>query len=176
MWWLISPFGCNVLVSQLFSSAQSSCQKMLLLCTYALILNETIKQGSHSDWKTWKNGKAFSSQAFKSQGILNRLEKSENHSKYWEFQTNLISYFLVIFRWTVYYLPKWVRFSVQKITGEMKKKCWKSQGILSGRESGNHVKLILTLTYPNPNFNSVLWKSGAYVNGNSIPLEYWSIM
>ena len=28
-------------------------------------------QGSHSDWKTWINGKAFSSQ-----GILNRLEKS----------------------------------------------------------------------------------------------------
>ena len=31
---------------------------------------------SHSDWKTWKNGKAFSSQGKKSQGILNRLEKS----------------------------------------------------------------------------------------------------
>ena len=28
-------------------------------------------QGSHSDWKTWKNEKAFTSQ-----GILNRLEKS----------------------------------------------------------------------------------------------------
>ena len=28
-------------------------------------------QGSHSNWKTWKNGKAFFSQ-----GILNRLEKS----------------------------------------------------------------------------------------------------
>ena len=28
-------------------------------------------QGSRCDWKTWKNGKAFSSQ-----GILNRLEKS----------------------------------------------------------------------------------------------------
>ena len=24
--------------------------------------NLTHKQGSHSDWKTWKNGKAFSSQ------------------------------------------------------------------------------------------------------------------
>ena len=30
-----------------------------------------IKQGSHSDWKTWQNGKAFSSHR-----ILNRLEKS----------------------------------------------------------------------------------------------------
>ena len=28
-------------------------------------------QGSHTDWKTWKNGKTFSSQ-----GILCRLEKS----------------------------------------------------------------------------------------------------
>ena len=33
----------------------------------------SISQGSHSDWKTWENGKAFSSQ-----GILNRLEKSMN--------------------------------------------------------------------------------------------------
>ena len=32
---------------------------------------KATRQGSHSDWKTWKNGKAFSSQ-----GILNRLEKS----------------------------------------------------------------------------------------------------
>ena len=31
------------------------------------------KQGSHSDWKTWKNGKVISSQ-----GILNRLKKSGN--------------------------------------------------------------------------------------------------
>ena len=50
-----------------------------------------ILQGSHSDWKTCKNGKAFSSQ-----GILNRLEKSGQ-----EFQTNIICYFSVIFKWTV---------------------------------------------------------------------------
>ena len=41
-------------------------------------------RGSHSDWKTWKNGKAFSSQ-----GILNRLEKSgkitQNTGKLWGF-------------------------------------------------------------------------------------------
>ena len=45
-------------------------------------------QGSHSDWKTWKNGKAFSSQ-----GILTRLEKSwkitQNTGKLREFQTNI---------------------------------------------------------------------------------------
>ena len=49
-------------------------------------------QGSHSDGKTWKNGKAFSSQ-----GILNRLEKSgkmtQNTIKLREFQTNVICYF-----------------------------------------------------------------------------------
>ena len=56
-------------------------------------------QGSHSDWKTWKNGKAFSSQGkvrefwtdWKSQGKVR-----ENHTKYWklgEFQTNIICFF-----------------------------------------------------------------------------------
>ena len=46
-------------------------------------------QGSHSDWKTWKNGKAFSSQGkvrefetdWKSQGKVR-----ENHTKYWKTQ------------------------------------------------------------------------------------------
>ena len=46
-------------------------------------------QGSHSDWKTWENGKAFSSQ-----GILNRLEKSgkitQNTGKLREFEINII--------------------------------------------------------------------------------------
>ena len=57
----------------------------------------SVNQGSHSDWKTWKNGKAFSSQ-----GILNRVEKSakitQNTGKFREFRTNIIFYFLVIFR------------------------------------------------------------------------------
>ena len=48
-----------------------------------------LVQGSHSDWKTWKNGKAFSSQ-----GILNRLEKSgkitQNTGKLKEFEINII--------------------------------------------------------------------------------------
>ena len=46
-----------------------------------------IYQGFHSDWKTWKNGEAFYSQ-----GILNRLEKSEkitqNTGKVREFWTD----------------------------------------------------------------------------------------
>ena len=51
--------------------------------------------------------------------------------------------FLVIFKWTVYYLLKWRKFSVKK--QNIKKywkngnKYWKSQGILSVWKSGNHV-------------------------------------
>ena len=37
--------------------------------------DDRISQGSHSDWKTWTNEKACF-QSGKSQGILNRLEKS----------------------------------------------------------------------------------------------------
>ena len=80
-----------------------------------------IVQGSHSDWKTWKNGKAFSSQGkvrefwtdWKSQGKVR-----ENHTKYWKTQGIWDKYyliFLVIVKWTVYYLLKWIKFSVKKI-------------------------------------------------------------
>ena len=50
----------------------------------------SYKQGSHSDWETWKNGKAFSSQGkvrefwtdWKSQGKSHKiLEKWENFRK-----------------------------------------------------------------------------------------------
>ena len=37
-------------------------------------------QGSHSDRKTWKNGKAFSSQG----------KVRENHTKYWKIEINII--------------------------------------------------------------------------------------
>ena len=51
-------------------------------------------------------------QSGKSQGILNRLEKSgeitQNTGKVREFQTNFMCY--VIFKWTVYYLLKWIKF------------------------------------------------------------------
>ena len=61
-------------------------------------------------------------QSGKSQGILNRLEKSgkitQNTGKLREFQINIIWYFyklfLVIFKWTVYCLLKWIKFSVKK--------------------------------------------------------------
>ena len=45
-----------------------------------------VKQGSHSDWKTWEKWEGIF-QSGKSQGILNRLEKSgkitQNTGKYW---------------------------------------------------------------------------------------------
>ena len=41
-------------------------------------------QGSHSDWKTWKNGKAFSSQG----------KVQENHTKYWKTQGIPDKYYL----------------------------------------------------------------------------------
>ena len=71
-----------------------------------------------------------------SQGILIRLEKSgkitQNTGKFREFQTNTICYFLVIFKLTVYYLLKWIKFSVKKTKLkkilEKWKKYWKKSG------------------------------------------------
>ena len=110
-------------------------------CPTSTRFNSTL-QGSHSDWKTWKtwkNGKAFSSQGkvrefwtdWKSHGKVR-----ENHTKYWKTQGIWDKYYLiffVIFKWTVYYLPKWIKFSVKKNKTLKKywkngKKYWKSQG------------------------------------------------
>ena len=112
----------------------------------------TLKwQGSHSDWKTWKtwkNGKAFSSQGkvrefwtdWKSQGKVR-----ENHTKYWKTEINWDKYylvFLVIFKWTVHFLVKWIKFSVKKKqnikknTGKMAKNTGKVR-----EKSGNFVSL-----------------------------------
>ena len=45
-------------------------------------------QGSHSDWKTWKNEKAFSSQG----------KVRENHKKYWKIQGISDKYYFLFFR------------------------------------------------------------------------------
>ena len=83
-----------------------------------------LHQGSHSDWK---NGKAFF-QSGKSQGILNRLEKSrkirQNTGKLKKFETKVIYIILVIFTSTVYYFLKWIKFSVKKT--RTLKKYWKN--------------------------------------------------
>ena len=103
-------------------------------------------QGSHSDWKTWKNGKAFSSQGkvgefwtdWKSQGKVR--EKSgkitQNTGKLREFEINIIWYFyilfLVIFKWTVYCAKMDQVFSKENKTlkkyWKIGKKYCKSQG------------------------------------------------
>ena len=58
-------------------------------------------------------------QSGKSQGILNRLEKSgkitQNTGKLREFQTNIIFYFLVIFTLTVYYFAEMYQIFSYKI-------------------------------------------------------------
>ena len=95
-------------------------------------------QGSHSDWKTWKNGKTFSSQ-----GILNGLEKSGKSHKILENSGNVRQMlFVVIFKWTVYYLLKWLKFSVKKNNKTLKKywengkKYWKNWGICQSWKVG----------------------------------------
>ena len=108
----------------------------------------SARQGSHLDWKTWKNGKTFSSQGkvrefwtdWKRQGKV-----KENHTKYCknirELQKNVMLFFSDILKWTVYYLLKCIKFSVLKNktlknTGKTEKS-GKSQGILSVRKSGS---------------------------------------
>ena len=64
----------------------------------------------------------------------------ENHTKYWKTDINWDKYyliFLVIFKWTVYYLLKWIKFSVKK--QNIKKVLEKWQKILE--KSGNFVSL-----------------------------------
>ena len=76
-----------------------------------------------------ENGKVFSSQGkvrefwtdWKSQGKFR-----ENHTKYWKTEINWDKYysiFLVIFKWTVHFLVKWIKFSVKK--NKTLKKYWK---------------------------------------------------
>ena len=60
------------------------------------ITNILPPQGSQSDWKTWKKWEDFF-QSGKSQGILNRLEKSgkiiQNTEKLKEFKMTVVCYF-----------------------------------------------------------------------------------
>ena len=51
----------------------------------------------------------------------------ENHTKYWKTEINWDKYyliFLVIFKWTVHFLVKWIKFSVKK--DKTLKKYWKN--------------------------------------------------
>ena len=71
----------------------------------------TSQQGCHSDWKN--QGKSHKI-----------LEKPGNFIQ-------LLFIIFVIFKWTVYYLLKWIIFSVKKDMG---------QGILSVKKSENHAQ------------------------------------
>ena len=64
----------------------------------------------------------------------------ENHTKYWKTAEIWAKYyliFLVIFKWTVYYLLKWIKFSVRKKKQNIEKILEKWQKILE--KSGNFV-------------------------------------
>ena len=104
------------------------------------MFKQRCHQGSHSDWKKMENLEKWEGifQSRKSQGILNRLEKSgkitQNTGKFREFQTN-ICYFSVIFKCTVYHLLKWIKFSVKNGT---LKKYWKNRKKIL-EKSGNFV-------------------------------------
>ena len=85
------------------------------LAFFLIVMFSHTSQGSHTDWKTWKNGTTFSSQGkvrefcadWKSQGKLDKiLEKS---GKFREFL------FFVLFLIELYLL-KWIKFSVFRPT------------------------------------------------------------
>ena len=119
----------------------------------------SIWQGSLSDWKTWKMGRHF--QSGKSPGIFNRLEKSGKIQGIWD-KYYLI--FLVIFKWTAYYLLKWINFSVKKTLKilEKWKKYWKSEGKV--REFCQSGKVGTMFEQPN-------WQICSPLNCNSVDFE-----
>ena len=101
-------------------------------------------QGSHSDWKTWKNGKAFSSQGKVREFWWDWKSQGKSH-KILENWGNFRQMLFVIFQWQlnefVCFLLNLIKFSVKKTITEKilenGEKYWKSQGILSVRKSGN---------------------------------------
>ena len=78
-------------------------------------------QGSHSDWKTWKNGKAFSSQGKVREFWWDRKSQGKSH-KILENWGNFRQMLFVIFQWRlnefVYYLLNLIKFSVKKTITE----------------------------------------------------------
>ena len=73
-------------------------------------------RGSHSDWKTWKNGKAFSSR--EKSGNFDQTGKVRgNHRKYWKIHRISDKYYVLFFsdiQINCVYLLKWIKFSVKK--------------------------------------------------------------
>ena len=108
-------------------------------------------QGSHSDWKTWKKWEGIFQSTKKSGNFEQTGKVRENHTKYLKTQETWDKYylrFLVIFKWTLYYLLKWIKFSVKKTkhlknTSKLEKNTGKVREILSVRKSGNPVPRFL---------------------------------
>ena len=53
-------------------------------------------QGSHTDWKTWKNGETFSSQG-KVRNFVQTGKVREIWTKYWKSQENLENFYFLLF-------------------------------------------------------------------------------
>ena len=127
---------------------------VLILLECILVSREKLKlgwefknvqnQGSHSDWKTWENGKAFSSQGKVREFWWDWKSQGKSH-KILENWGNFRQMLFVIFQWQlnefVCYLVNLIKFSVKKQSLKKildnGKKYWKSQGILSVWKSGN---------------------------------------
>ena len=99
-------------------------------------------QGSHSDWKTWKNGKAFSSQGKVREFWWDWKSQGKSH-KILENWGNFRQMFFVIFQWQlnefVYYLLNSIKFSGKKtITEKILENGEKNTGKVR-EKSGNFV-------------------------------------
>ena len=95
--------------SQWERDTQVSCQNLRIFTPSVYHVEAATKTGFPLGLENLENLEKWEGifQSGKSQGILNRLEKSgkitQNTGKLREFQTNIIFYFLVIFKLTVYY-------------------------------------------------------------------------
>ena len=102
------------------------------------------QQGSHSDWKTWKNGKAFSSQGKVREFWWDWKSQGKSH-KILENWGNFRQMLFVIFQWQlnefVYYLLNLIKCSVKKTitvknTGKWEKILEKSGKVREFCQSG----------------------------------------
>ena len=86
------------------------------LAFFLIVMFSHTSQGSHTDWKTWKNGTTFSSQG-KVRELLCRLEKSgkigQNTGKV---RGNLGNFYFFVLFLIELYLLKWIKFSVFRPT------------------------------------------------------------
>ena len=110
-------------------------------------------------WKPEKMGSYFPVRE-KSGNFEQTGKVRENHTKYWKTEINWDKYyltFLVIFKWAVQYLLKWIKFWVKKnktlkIILEKWQKILEKSGNLSVWKSGNPELDLHSKPSPRPNF------------------------